>query len=169
VKRILTILAVAVLALAPAFAEAHNGHGGGSSHGGGDGGHGGGNGGHGGGEGGHGGDGGHGGGSNGGGSSSGGSSSTSAAPSASPVDGSGLIVIGGTGISQAERDELVSAVKACEAERPGLALGDTQANGSWSSRTADDTVWPYIYRCMAARGFQPSGPDYSQQTNFGSR
>lgn len=74
-----------------------------------------------------------------------------------------------TGLGAAGRATLAADIKACEAERPGIALGDYRANGSWFFQTGDDTVWPYVYRCMKARGHQPYGPDYTQQTNFGTR
>jgi len=81
----------------------------------------------------------------------------------------------GTGIPSYENTgqdayvtRLAADIKICEQERPGLALGDYKANGGWSFMTFDDTVWPFIYRCMKARGHNPNGPDYSAngQSNF---
>jgi hypothetical protein len=54
-------------------------------------------------------------------------------------------------------------------ERPGLALGNTTSNGGWSFITFDDTVWPYVERCMRAKGYPSNGADYSEPTNFGTR
>src|SRR6185503_9995530 len=133
-----------------------NGNGGGNG-GGGNGGNNGGNGGgnngggnHGGGEGG-----GHGGGS---------TSGSGAAPSFTGgviASGGTLIITGGQGISKAERSALIDAVRACEQVRPGLALGDTTSNGGWSFRTYDDTVWPYVQRCMAGKGYPANGTDFT--------
>jgi len=50
-----------------------------------------------------------------------------------------------------------------------LVLTDTKVDGSWSVAQYDDTQWPAFYRCMKAQGFQPSGADYTQQSNFGQR
>jgi hypothetical protein len=66
-----------------------------------------------------------------------------------------------------DRDKLVDALKACTWDR--LATYDTTVYGGWSVRTFDDAQWPVIYRCMKAHGYAPNGPDYTQQTNFGSR
>lgn len=85
------------------------------------------------------------------------------------ASGGTLAITGGKGISKAARAQLISDVKACEMTRPGLALGDTTDNGGWSFRTADDTVWPYVYRCMVEKGHQPYGADYTQTSNFGTR
>lgn len=135
-------------------AEATKGHGGsGGSHGGN----------HGGGEGGS-----HGGSSHGGGSTP---SGVSAPTSVSGPNGAGgaIIVGGGSGISKGDRDKLVAAVKMCEMERPGLALGDVTYLGGWSFRTYDDTVWPYVQRCMKKAGYPANGTDYSEPSNFGQR
>lgn len=134
----------------------HTGQGGGGSNG---------NGGGDGGRGGHGGDGGHGGNGHGGGSTSGGESASAPSFGGGP-DGAYVSI---TGLGAAGRATLAADIKACEAERPGIASGDYRGNGSWFFQTGDDTVWPYIYRCMKARGHQPYGPDYTQQTNFGTR
>lgn len=75
----------------------------------------------------------------------------------------------GKGIGEKSRQELIVAIKACEMTRPNLATGDTKYDGSWSFMTGDDTVWPAVYRCMKAHGYQPDGADYTQQTNFGTR
>lgn len=140
-KTILAVLFSVVLFAVPVFANEGHGH---SHSGGGD----------------HGGNNGGGPGGNGGGPSVSAPSTPSVSGGAS-ADGGAFLVIGGKGISAADRDKLVEDVKACEMERPGLAIGDTRADGSWSFQTFDDTIWPYIYRCMKARGHQPNGPDYS--------
>ena len=80
-----------------------------------------------------------------------------------------FIITGGQGISTGAREKLMDAVRVCEQVRPGLALGDTRANGAWSFITFDDTVWPYVQRCMKAAGYEAQGIDYSQQSNFGAR
>lgn len=155
----------------------HSGMGGGGSNGqgGGDGGRGG-NGGHGGGgnggNGGHGGDGGHhGGGDHGGNGGSNGGSASVATPSVSAPAGLGGTFTAPTfsGISKSDREALQAAVKRCEAVRPGLAIGDTRADGSWSFMTFDDTVWPYVQRCMKQQGYPAYGVDYTNTTNFGTR
>jgi hypothetical protein len=67
-------------------------------------------------------------------------------------------------------DTLARDIKTCEMERPGLAIGDYKADGRWGFVTFDDTIWPFVYRCMKAHGHQPNGPDYSApQSNFGTR
>ena len=194
-KRLVTGVMILGLVLTPVLASAkngsgpgssagggNNGNGGGISNGGGQGGGNGGNGGHGGngngggnngggnGGGGNGsGDGGNGGGGstgNGGGTSHGGSATSGmgSAASGTSVDGASVSVVGGGD----GNGDLIAAVKACENERPGLAIGDVRG-ATWSFRTFDDTVWPYVYRCMAARGYKAYGTDFSQTTNFGTR
>ena len=73
------------------------------------------------------------------------------------------------GVSKVAREKLMDDVKACEMARPSLALGNTDANGGWSFITHDDTVWPYVYRCMKERGHQPDGVNYSETSNLGAR
>lgn len=152
----------------------HSGSGGGGNAGQGQGG---GNGGQGGGQGGNGG-GSHGGGSHGGGEGhGGGTTGGGSSPAAGATGDAGgvsagggtLTLTGGQGISKAAREKLMDVVKACEMERPGLALGDTTSTGGWSFRTYDDTVWPYVQRCMKAAGYPAYGIDYSETSNFGTR
>lgn len=71
--------------------------------------------------------------------------------------------------SKTDREHLNAVVKMCEMTRPGLALGDTTVDGGWSFRTYDDTVWPFVQRCMADHGYPANGPDYHNTTNFGAR
>mgnify|MGYP001606999679 CR=1 FL=1 len=85
------------------------------------------------------------------------------------ASGGTFTVIGGAGISKQAREKLMGDVRVGEMTRPGLALGDTTVNGGWSFRTYDDTVWPYVQRCMKAHGYPAYGVDYSQTTNFGAR
>lgn len=54
--------------------------------------------------------------------------------------------------------------------RPNLAIGDYRAStGAWSFMTFDDTVWPFVQRCMKAEGYPAYGVDFSETTNFGQR
>jgi len=83
---------------------------------------------------------------------------------------------GATGVSVStgqagygDREHLQAVIQVCEMTRPGLALGDTTVNGGWSFRTYDDTVWPFVQRCMKAHGYPAYGVDYSETTNFGQR
>jgi hypothetical protein len=88
----------------------------------------------------------------------------------SSATGSALVTTGGQGISPAQLDKLITAIKACEMERPGLAIGDYRAStGAWSFMTFDDTVWPYVQRCMKAAGFPANGADYSTVSDFGKK
>ena len=181
------MIGVGLMAIAMGMAEAapgnsagggnsgnHSGSGGGGNagngQGGGDGGHGGqggnsggnhgGGGGNGGGNGGNSGNGGNG---NGGGGHSGGSVSASGSEAGSAsTSGGTLIITGGQGVSKGDRDKLIDAIKVCEMTRPGLALGDHTVNGAWSFRTYDDTVWPYVQRCMLQHGYPAYGVDYSR-------
>ncbi len=72
-----------------------------------------------------------------------------------------------TGTDGNDRDKLEAALKVCVTTN--LALYNTKYLGGWSVQQFDDTQWPGIYRCMKALGYQPNGPDYTQQSNFGSR
>jgi len=91
-----------------------------------------------------------------------------AASGSSVISGTGITVVIGSGQAHPS-DALYAAVKACEMERPGLALGDVRGDGSWSFKTYDDTVWPFVYRCMKAHGYQAYGTDFSETSNFGQR
>lgn len=183
-RKILVVVAVLALCLTPSLTFAkdgsgpgasagggNSGHGGGSSHGGGHGGGDGGNGGghgHGGhgGEGGHGGHGGHGGD---GGSTSGSAVSAPSGDAGAASNGGPTGVMGNGGFTTTDRERLNAAIRVCEMTRPGLALGDSTVNGGWSFRTYDDTVWPYVMRCMADHGYMANGADYRSTTNFGTR
>ena len=87
-----------------------------------------------------------------------------------PDGATGVGVYGGqTAFTKTDRDHLIAVVRMCEMTRPGLAIGDTRANGAWSFVTFDDTVWPFVQRCMADHGYPANGPDYHDTTNFGQR
>ena len=76
---------------------------------------------------------------------------------------------GGSGEGErGTRDQLIAAIRVCEMERPGLAIGDTTYNLGWSFKTYDDTVWPFVYRCMKAHGYKAYGTDFSATSDFGS-
>lgn len=177
-KKVITAVAVMLFlgtTVAAASSPGHSGDGGNNGNhsgqgGGGSNGNGGGNGGNGGGNGGNGGSGGSGGeGGHGGGSTTGGSVSTPSISGPS-ADGGAFLSTGGAGPSAGDLAKLVTAIKACETVRPGLAVGDYKAStGAWSFQTFDDTVWPFVYRCMKAAGYPAYGTDFSQTTNFGQR
>ena len=79
-------------------------------------------------------------------------------------------IAGNTGVAgYGDRDHLTAVIRVCEMTRPGLAIGDTNGNGGWSFKTFDDTVWPFVQRCMADHGYPAYGTDYHGVTNFGAR
>ena len=115
----------------------------------------------------------HGGGHHGGHGGHGGGASVSA-PSTPSVSVSGdagaLLITGGAGPSAKDIDKLVAAIKTCEMTRPNLAIGDYRAStGAWSFMTFDDTVWPYVQRCMAGEGYPAYGADYTNVSDFGKK